>query len=173
MSHNEELIARYYDMVWRICYTRLWRYNRASVDDAAQNVFLGYCRAAPRLRDENAERAYFIRAAINASNDIYRELRRDHACCTDLDVAETLSAPHTDQPDCDRMAIWDALADLSPPYRAVIELCCINGCSSSEAAAVLGISDTAVRMRLTRARKQLRYILVKGGMMDGKEEFDV
>ena len=53
--------------------------------------------------------------------------------------------------------VWkEALAVLSADYRLVVVLYYVQGFQTKEIARLLGISDEAVRTRLSRAREQLR-----------------
>jgi RNA polymerase sigma-70 factor (ECF subfamily) len=53
----------------------------------------------------------------------------------------------------------DAMSGLSEPVRAAFTLRDIQGLSTSEVAAVLDVSESAVKMRLARAREALRVQL--------------
>jgi RNA polymerase sigma-70 factor (ECF subfamily) len=55
-----------------------------------------------------------------------------------------------------RRYLMDAVSELSPETRIVFLLRDVEGLSTSETAEVLGIGASAVKMRLHRARKQLR-----------------
>ncbi|MBR6476920.1 MAG: sigma-70 family RNA polymerase sigma factor, partial [Lachnospiraceae bacterium] len=50
----------------------------------------------------------------------------------------------------------EALAILGEEYRLPVVLYYVQGFQTKEIAKILGISDAAVRTRLTRAREQLR-----------------
>jgi RNA polymerase sigma factor (sigma-70 family) len=52
--------------------------------------------------------------------------------------------------------IVQAISGLAPAEREVAELTIVEGLSASEAAAALGITPPALRMRLARARRKLR-----------------
>ena len=52
--------------------------------------------------------------------------------------------------------VYAALATLSEPERAVIELVALDGLGPSDAARVLGISTGAARVRLHRTRRKIR-----------------
>ena len=65
--------------------------------------------------------------------------------------------------------IDDALAALPPPQRAVIQLVCIEEMKYEDVAIVLSIPIGTVMSRLSRAREQLRFWLLKnGGPMPGR-----
>jgi RNA polymerase sigma-70 factor (ECF subfamily) len=53
----------------------------------------------------------------------------------------------------------DAMSQLSEPVRAAFTLRDIQGLSTAEVATVLDVSESAVKMRLARAREALRIQL--------------
>lgn len=61
-------------------------------------------------------------------------------------------------------AVYAAMDGLRPDDRRLLELVAVDGLSPAEAAAALGISRVATRVRLTRARRRLRAAL--GGAVD-------
>lgn len=61
-------------------------------------------------------------------------------------------------------AVYTAMDGLRPNDRRLLELVAVDGLSPAEAAAALGISRVATRVRLTRARRRLRAAL--GGAVD-------
>ena len=65
--------------------------------------------------------------------------------------------------------IDDALAALPPQQRAVIQLVCIEEMKYEDVAKILSIPVGTVMSRLSRAREQLRFWLLKnGGPMPGR-----
>jgi RNA polymerase sigma factor (sigma-70 family) len=59
-------------------------------------------------------------------------------------------------------SVYVAMNGLRPEDRRLLELVAVDGMSTVEAAAVLGISRVAARVRLTRARRRLRDALGGG-----------
>jgi RNA polymerase sigma-70 factor (ECF subfamily) len=57
--------------------------------------------------------------------------------------------------------VYEALRALRPRDREVLLLTAWDGLNASEAAAVLGCSPTAYRIRLHRARRRLARLLVE------------
>ena len=55
--------------------------------------------------------------------------------------------------------VWDALAKLPPMWRAAVVLRDIEGLSTDEAAAVIGVRPAALKSRLHRGRMRLRTLL--------------
>lgn len=70
----------------------------------------------------------------------------------------------SDYTDHFKETISTALRELSPEHREVIELTYFSEQTSSDIAAVLGISPQTVRMRLFHARRRLRRILEQEGV---------
>lgn len=64
------------------------------------------------------------------------------------------------------VAAWEVLSGLDADEREVLLLSAWEGLSSREAAAVLGTSPTAYRMRLARSRRHLRRSMVAAGLTD-------
>jgi RNA polymerase sigma-70 factor (ECF subfamily) len=58
-----------------------------------------------------------------------------------------------------RRVVWAALDELPASHRALIVMRDMEGLSTSEAAAVLGVSDNALKLRLHRARQALAGII--------------
>ena len=56
--------------------------------------------------------------------------------------------------------IEKALSALPPMQRTCFQLCVVEGFSSGEAAAALGIAEATVRVHVLRARRALRDLLV-------------
>jgi RNA polymerase sigma-70 factor (ECF subfamily) len=55
--------------------------------------------------------------------------------------------------------VYHALADVPEATRRLLELVAVDGLPAAEAAAMLGMSSMAARVRLHRVRKQLRDVL--------------
>jgi DNA-directed RNA polymerase specialized sigma24 family protein len=77
------------------------------------------------------------------------------------------SAPGTDLPG--RLAVREALRMLPEPDRELLMLTAWEGLEPREAAAVLRISPSAVRTRLSRARTRLRNLLGDAARPTGHE----
>ena len=67
----------------------------------------------------------------------------------------------------DRVDLAAAWPRLSPVHQEAIALAVLDGLTGPEAALVLGISPTAFRLRLSRARRSLRRHL-EPGPSDGR-----
>ena len=101
---------------------------------------------APGFPSPEQERRWLFRVAVNQCRD---ELRRRRRMAGPL--PEDLPAP----PVTD-LGLWERVAALPEKQRAVVHLHYAEGYSVQEIAEVLGVTASAVKMRLARAREALR-----------------
>lgn len=73
------------------------------------------------------------------------------------EVQDYLPASGTDPTD--RLTLWQAVMSLSDDLRATVTLYYYDGLSVREIGTVLGISEAAVKTRLSRGRGRLRQLL--------------
>ncbi len=86
------------------------------------------------------------------------DYRRDNArlqSIDDLDLAEPETQSSREIPDDVTAALAEAVGQLSEPDQAILALREIEQLPSQTVAALLGISDAAVRQRYSRARQRL------------------
>ncbi|MCC7043409.1 MAG: sigma-70 family RNA polymerase sigma factor [Acidobacteria bacterium] len=135
---------------------------RGDQDDLFQDVMVAVWRALPTHRGECSERTFVFRIAENRA--ISYLSRRPPATA---DVSEALEVPApTKTPE--QMAVHNqrgerlaaAVAQLPPGHREVVALT-LEGLSYQDTADVLGITESNVGARLTRARAQLRQLLAE------------
>lgn len=144
----ETTYRRYADMLYRIALSYTGR--REDAEDAVHDVFIKYLEKPPIFADERHEEAWFIRVTINRSLDILRRQKRHSFAPLD----ESTDKP--DSPDGDASEILAAVNGLPPKYKSVILLHCLEGKSVENTAMALGISVSAVKMRLMRGREMLK-----------------
>lgn len=125
-------------------------------DDLVQDIIVAIWRALPRFRGECSERTFIFRIAHNRAIAYItrRQLPQDDAGEVDVEDSrpnpeETLSAEQEGR------RLLEAIQRLPVNHRQVVTLM-LEGLSYSEIADVLGISETNVGARLTRARQMLR-----------------
>lgn len=135
--------------------------SHADAEDAVQEVMLRCVRRAPRFRDAEHEKAWLIAVAMNVCRDMLR--RRAIRSTIDLDAVAELSA---DETESDALAI---LAALPPKSRQIMLLHYIEGYPVKEAAHLLGISESAAKMRLKTGREQFKQAYA-GGQEEWKTE---
>lgn len=97
---------------------------------------------------------------VNCANSYWRNPFRRKTQSLDETEAGALAAPG---PEEDSRELNACLDRLSPELRTIVHLYYYEGYSSPEIAALLGKGESAVRMALMRARRQLRNFLEEGG----------
>jgi RNA polymerase sigma-70 factor, ECF subfamily len=130
--------------------------NRFEAEELTQDVFVRLLERWDRVGAMDDPRGYLYRTAMNAVRSRYR--RSLLAAKRVLGVA-----PYDDAIAAvdERDATMRALADLSPQQRAAVVLVDLLDFSSEDAARILGIRASTVRMHASRAHKAL-----KGTMQD-------
>jgi RNA polymerase sigma factor (sigma-70 family) len=130
--------------------------------DVAQEVYLMAWRDLRRLREPTSFLPWLRQLARNRSHQALRaEVRRRRRFEAETD--KLLAAAADPRPNAmealvaaeERTAIADAIASLPPSAREVVVLYYREGRSAAQVAALLDLSEEAVRQRLSRARRRL------------------
>jgi len=126
--------------------------NTALADDLLQDLFLKALRQGERFCELNNARAWLFEVARNLLADQLRvahhtvELPEDLVAQTeDMDTVDTLSG-----------CLPRVLSELSPDDRDAITLCDLQGMAQADYARAKGLSLSAAKSRLQRARVKLR-----------------
>ena len=123
--------------------------------------------ASPELASEPHAVSYFHRTIENLCMDVFRlEGRRPNLVLLD-DAASEIESQWAQQEDHadlisaadDAAIIREAISLLSPAERAALVMWEMEGRSTSEIAAELGVKESTVRHTVSRARTSLRRIL--------------
>jgi RNA polymerase sigma factor (sigma-70 family) len=141
--------------------------DSSRADEVVQDAFIKVMLAAPELTSEDHALSYLHRTVENLCIDLFRaEGRRPNLVLLDDATAEVEST-WQDQGDHsqalsaaeDAAIIRQALALLSPAERTALVMWEMDGRSTAEIAAELGIKESSVRHTVSRARASLRNIL--------------
>ncbi|MFY1688279.1 RNA polymerase sigma factor [Plantactinospora sp. WMMB782] len=173
---DEVAFGRLFDRYSRPIYNHAFRLTGSwsTAEDVTQATFLVAWRRRhdARLVDGSAL-PWLLVVATNAVRSEWRSARRWLALLrrlpgeryADGDLAEDVSARLDDER---RMAeVLSVVRRLPPAEREAVALCLWSGVSYPDAAAVLGISEVAVRSRVSRARSRLAR-LVPQEIQEGK-----
>jgi RNA polymerase sigma-70 factor, ECF subfamily len=127
--------------------------NRHDAEDLMQEVFLKAIRRLDSLKDSAKARAWILQIARRTCVDHHRRQRSTQP------LDEALHAPSV-QPE-EEQAEWilQAVSKLPEEYAHTIALYYLDGRSCADTAASLGLTETAVRQRLVRARTMLHDLL--------------
>ncbi len=142
----EAVFDRYGDMLFRICFSIL--VNNADAEDAVQDVFYKYMTKQPFFRDEDHRKAWLIRVATNRCKDMLRSRRIRSSV-----PLEEIEEHGVEQ---DEGEVLSLVFGLPIKYREAIVLHYFEGYGISEIADMLSLSESAVKMRLSRGRELLK-----------------
>ncbi len=162
-----ELVRRYQAAVWGTVHRVL---GRSSEDeDAVQEVFLRAFTSLRRFDPKYPFGPWILRIAANYCIDLLRRRKaRRYTLWTDLQENEqqrlmnTLSADGdfdsivSGTPESYEKAAQALLGEMKPKYRAAFVLRDVEGRDYAEVAQVLGTSELAARVRVSRARAEIQ-----------------
>lgn len=150
-----EIVARHQAMVCGIALSLLGDF--AASEDAGQEAFLTAWRKLHELREPERLRPWLAQIARNAALGYLRRTR-GHAALEDaLSIADQGPLPDEVAANEEEAAlVRDSLARLPETYRLPLVLFYREGQSVTAVAESLGISEDAVKQRLTRGREMLR-----------------
>ena len=141
--------------------------DSAKAEEITQDALIKFMLAAPELESNDHALSYLHRTIENLCIDLFRlEGRRPNLVVIDDAQAEVEAAWQVDGDHSqaisaaeDAAIIRQALAMLSPAERAALVMWEMEGRSTEEIAAELGIKESAVRHTVSRARTSLRRVL--------------
>ena len=128
-------------------------------EDVVQSTFLSVQRSLHTFRGDGTVEAWIHRIAYNESIGVLRKRHFEPADPSVFLLIEDMTTPTPEQHAVTeemRVAMETALAALSTTLRAAFVLRDIQQLSTSEVASVLDTSESAVKMRLARARSAVR-----------------
>ncbi len=128
--------------------------DHAAAEDLCHEAFLKAFRSWQQAEIVNAT-AWLRRIATNTAYDYLRRRRRMHFTPLDEAIQSPSGAESMESRVHEQEPVRRVLALLSPQARQLL-LSASAGHSTGELAAALECSDTAVRLRLFRARRQFR-----------------
>jgi RNA polymerase sigma-70 factor (ECF subfamily) len=117
----------------------------SDAEDILQDTLIQYLRKAPVFENEDHEKAWLLRVAINiCKNQLKYNKRR-----MSMELDEGLIAEENNE----LLFVWDAVNDLSVKYREVVHLFYHEGYSTAQIGPLLDKKEPTVRSLLHRARK--------------------
>jgi len=141
--------------------------DSARAEEVIQDAVIKVMLAAPELESTDHALGYMHRTIENLCIDIFRiEGRRPNLVVLD-DASAELESTWVDNKDHadiivaaeDAAIVRQAVAMLSPAERAALVMWEMEGRSTEEIAAELGIKESAVRHTVSRARASLRRVM--------------
>jgi RNA polymerase sigma-70 factor, ECF subfamily len=171
----ETLTTRHEQRIYSIAF-RILRHEQ-DAEDVTQQTFLSALEGLAGFRGESGFATWLLRIATHAALKVIR--KRKGLDTVSLEEATENREDHGSIPHPEYIADWRqspeelvhrgevqdllerALANLDEKHRLVFLLRDVEGLSVKETAAALGISEANVKVRLLRARLQLREQLTR------------
>ncbi len=168
----EQLVHRFQRRVYSVAFRILGQAQDA--EDVVQQTFLGMIENIESFRGESSVATWVLRIATNFALKILRKKRGLPTTMFDEADESFATIPHPDliaqwreTPEAlaeraeVRELLDQAIHELDDKYRAVFVLRDIEGLSTEETAETMGLSPANVKVRLMRARMQLRERLTR------------
>lgn len=152
-----------FDALFGNHYVGVLRYLRrrvsaeADAEDLAGDVFrIAWEKQDPR---EPLSRSWLFKVAADALNDLYR--RQGRRASAEVALARRIEESSAPLSVDDRLALTDAVLDLSPREQEALRLTYWEGLSAAEIAEVLDCGTSAVWALLSRARTRLHNAMTE------------
>lgn len=169
----EDLVRRFQDRVYALARRIVGESHDA--EDVTQQTFLSLVEHLRDFRGESAVSTWVLRIATNHALKLLRKRRglptvplveADDEGYADVPHPEFIAPWRDDPADVAsrrevRELVDRALAELDEKYRVVFVLRDVEGFSIKQSAETLGLSESAVKVRLLRARLALREQLTR------------
>ena len=148
---TQTVIQMYQDNLFRIAFSICQ--NREDAEDVVQETFLRYHSNAMDFNDEMHIRAWLIRVAINkAKNCNHTFWRKNKLSLEDYMETLTFETPESEN-------LFETVMKLPEKYRIVIHLFYYEDYAIREIAEILHLSESNVKVRLSRGRVLLKQSL--------------
>lgn len=157
-SENEvnRAVEKYADLLQRICFYHLK--NRADTEDVFQTVFMKYMLYDTPFQDEQHEKAWLIRVAVNACKDLLKSFFRRSVVSMDqmADIPAETPESHRE--------VLEAVLSLPEKYKDAIYLHYYEGYSAAEIGRIVGKKENTIYSLLSRGRGMLKEKLGGDGL---------
>lgn len=154
-----EIVEEHVDRIYSLAYGMLG--NREDAEDACQEVFYRFLRAAPTLGPDSCLPSYLYRVGLNCCRDaLRRRARSPRLEPLDYEPAqEEPSPPETVSDRQFRRRVMDCLKSLSSQQRMVFLLRYFHGRSVEETGFLMGLAPGTVKSHMSRAVVRMREML--------------
>ena len=145
---TQELAGKYRDRLFAAAF-QVCR-NPADAEDAAQEALLRYHVSTKEFESEAHIRAWLLRVAINCAKNVGSSFWRRKTVPLE-DYMDTLEFPSEES-----RGLFAAVMALPEKYRLVIHLHYYEDDSVAQIARILNLTESNVKVRLSRGRGMLR-----------------
>jgi RNA polymerase sigma factor, sigma-70 family len=148
------VLDTYSDLIIRLCYSYVKTMHDA--EDIAQDVFLELIRRKPAFMDNNHEKAWLLRTAVNKCKNHLKSGWVSKTVPLEDNLSDSALQTEDSGLDDTKRAVLEAVNSLPEKYRTVIHLFYYSGLSIQEIAATKHISSATVGTQLARGRELLK-----------------
>lgn len=148
---TEDAMEKYRDNVFAAAFSILK--NPDDADDIVQETFLAYHRETKDFESEEHIRAWLLRVAINKAKNESRKLFRRAR----VPLEEYMETLIFETPAAENL--FEEVMKLPSKYRIVLHLFYYEDYPVKDISAMLGVSESNVKVRLNRGRKLLKGLL--------------
>jgi len=167
------LVEQYSGVLYRVSYSILR--NATDAEDAVQETFLRVLKHQDSLAEIRDQRVWLVRIAWNISLDRKRRKKTRPEDDDIDDLARVLPAPGITAEDAaigsqQQSRVLALMEKLPAKERQVLLLSAFDELSTAQIAQIIGTTESSIRSRLFRARKEMATLLgrdlppVKGGV---------
>ena len=144
----QQLIERYQNSLYAAAFNTCQ--HQMDAEEVVQETFVQYYTSRKEFESEQHIRAWLLRVVINKARNINRTFWKKNKCSLE-DYIETLTFPNSQSRD-----LFEEVMKLPDKYRIVIHLFYYEDYSGREIADILKLSESNVKVRLSRGRALLR-----------------
>lgn len=177
-KEKEEPFAKYKDLLYRVAFSNMK--NKSDAEDVVQETFCRYLKTKPAFANENHEKNWFIRVAINICRDIQKSAWVSRTVGFDevpesemkhfaLPYRYASSYGHILPDGNEDEMLWHVMG-LAAAYRNPLYLFYYEDYSVQEIAQIMELEEGTVKTRLRRGRQMLKDRLLFGGEEKGQAE---
>lgn len=144
----QELFETYRDSLYIIAFNVCK--NAEDAKDVVQDTFMQYYMVKKKFEDEQHIRAWLIRVTVNKAKNLNRTFWRKNKVSLEeyMDTLE-FTSPESEE-------LFETVMQLPDKYRIVVHLFYYEDYTVREIADILKLSESNVKVRLSRARSLLR-----------------
>lgn len=158
-QEKKRIFEQYKDMLYRIAFSYLR--SHADAEDAVQETFLRYLRTEQKFKEQEHEKAWFIRVTINICHDMSKSAWMQRIVSVEEIPEGEMKSFQVPYVEPDEM-LWRVLK-LPITYRNPLYLFYYEDYSIKEIATILNMQENTVKTRLRRGRELLKEKIRKEG----------
>ncbi len=158
VAEYNNCVEKYLKMVYRISFHYFG--NREDAEDVAQDVFVKLYSSRLDINNEEETKAWLIRVTTNTCHSYFRNpFRKRKTEIDETELENIIGISSSEQEVINRKVIMDAVMSLPEHYRIIVYLFYYEEYSIGQISNVLGVKETTIQTRLSRAREKLRGAL--------------